>query len=257
MSKQGWYGVDLDGTLARWDHFVPASEIGEPIPAMVDRVKAWLAAGEEVRIVTARAGWPDCIPYVQEFSRKVFGVVLPVTASKDDAMIELWDDRAVQVIRNLGIPVIEGAALNGDPGTGFEPRVINGVDMGPFECGNCRFFNGTNACNQETMMAVSTRPRHPDGTVEVFAPDCCEYVARTGKAVDTRGLFAYPVDMLRRALIQARIFRRLQRTNLSPARKSELLERMTAEAFATVAAPSANEWRELWEDGGPAPQSKE
>jgi hypothetical protein len=65
----------------------------------------------------------------------------------------------------------------GENGTGFEKR----INKGPFECGNCSYFNGTNACNEEHMLAHSKQPRWPDGTIQVEGPDCCEYVERVGK----------------------------------------------------------------------------
>jgi len=52
--SNGWIGVDLDGTLAYYDEWRGLYHIGEPIPAMVDRVKRWLAEGRDVRIFTAR-----------------------------------------------------------------------------------------------------------------------------------------------------------------------------------------------------------
>lgn len=101
----GWIGVDLDGTLARYEGW-KGDLIGEPIPAMQARVKRWLAAGKEVRIFTARAqNHPDQIPLIEAWCREHLGQVLPVTATKDYAMVELWDDRAVQVIPNVGEPV--------------------------------------------------------------------------------------------------------------------------------------------------------
>ena len=51
---QGWIGVDLDGTLAYYDHWRGPHHIGDPIPAMLNRVKSWLAEGKDVRIFTAR-----------------------------------------------------------------------------------------------------------------------------------------------------------------------------------------------------------
>ena len=54
----GWIGVDLDGTLARYDGWKGPEHIGEPLMPMVERVKAWLAEGREVRIMTARVS-PD------------------------------------------------------------------------------------------------------------------------------------------------------------------------------------------------------
>lgn len=99
----GWIGVDFDGTLA--------TDLGStPIPLMVERIKRWLAAGIEVRIVTARVSLASDTPKnVQENRREVerwclavFGQVLPVTCEKDYRMYQLWDDRAVQVIKDTG-----------------------------------------------------------------------------------------------------------------------------------------------------------
>jgi hypothetical protein len=70
---------------------------------MAQRVRDWIAAGEDVRIFTARASVPDQIPRVQAWCEKHFGVRLLVTNAKDFAMIELWDDRCVQVKMNTGI----------------------------------------------------------------------------------------------------------------------------------------------------------
>lgn len=115
---QGWIGVDLDGTLAVYDGWRGEDHIGEPIPAMLERVKAWLAAGIEVRIVTARAFDPRMIEngfHVSTMSRrealeaikawcvKHIGRELPIQCHKDFGMIELWDDRAVQVVKNTGL----------------------------------------------------------------------------------------------------------------------------------------------------------
>lgn len=70
---------------------------------MVERVKQWLADGMEVRIVTARVGnGQAAIFYIKQWCANVFGQVLPVTATKDFQMIELWDDRCVQVEKNTG-----------------------------------------------------------------------------------------------------------------------------------------------------------
>lgn len=115
MSVSGWIGVDLDGTLAEY-HGWGDGGIGKPIPAMVNRVKAWLEAGVTVKIVTARVGFTCRSDFernamkgqrdmIDAWCLHVFGQKLEITASKDLAMIELWDDRAVQVIMNTGEPV--------------------------------------------------------------------------------------------------------------------------------------------------------
>jgi hydroxymethylpyrimidine pyrophosphatase-like HAD family hydrolase len=59
-----WIGVDLDGTLAHYTGWRGAEHIGVPIPAMLERVQAWVAAGVTVKIFTARASVPEYIPYI-------------------------------------------------------------------------------------------------------------------------------------------------------------------------------------------------
>jgi hypothetical protein len=60
-----------------------------------------------VRIFTARVGGsPEYAaaarPYIERWCREHIGEVLPITATKDFGMYELWDDRAVQVECNTG-----------------------------------------------------------------------------------------------------------------------------------------------------------
>ena len=100
----GWIAVDLDGTLAQYTHWVGPHHIGEPVPAMLQRVKDWLAAGKDVRIFTARVSDqdPSVVETIQAWCEVHIGKVLPVTNVKDYQMIELWDDRAVQVVPNIG-----------------------------------------------------------------------------------------------------------------------------------------------------------
>jgi hypothetical protein len=118
--RPGWIGVDLDGCLAKEEGWQGVDHIGEPVPAMVERVKRWLSEGKEVRIMTARVAGDDRIANearrrIQEWCKRHLGVVLPVTNEKDPAMIELWDDRARQVERNTGEVVgSEGYRLSGD-----------------------------------------------------------------------------------------------------------------------------------------------
>jgi hypothetical protein len=102
MSRKGWIGVDLDGTLAYYEHWVGPDHIGEPIPAMVDRVKRWIDKGITVKIFTARAGEAERIPFIKEWVIKHIGVDLEITNVKDYGMFELWDDRAIRVIPNTG-----------------------------------------------------------------------------------------------------------------------------------------------------------
>jgi hypothetical protein len=116
----GWIGVDLDGTLAKYEGWQGAAHIGEPVGEMLFRVKKWLAEGRDVRIFTARVSFPKDIPlmgkskevadavgrkFESDLAREAIkrwclehiGVELPITNEKDYGMIELWDDRAVQL----------------------------------------------------------------------------------------------------------------------------------------------------------------
>ncbi len=122
----GWIGVDLDGTLAEYDGWQGVNHIGPPVPAMLQRVRDWLQAGVQVRIFTARV-YPlapaACLPgarvstsdpdprvasaataveYIQAWLQQHVGCELPLTCVKDYGMLELWDDRAIQVVRNTG-----------------------------------------------------------------------------------------------------------------------------------------------------------
>lgn len=49
MSAGGWIGVDLDGTLAEYGGWKGADHIGAPVPAMLARVRAWLADAERAK----------------------------------------------------------------------------------------------------------------------------------------------------------------------------------------------------------------
>lgn len=103
----GWIGVDLDGTLA---HYASgqAPHIGEPIPAMMKRVKDWLDEGQEVKICTARAAHGEAeISRVRDWLEQHGLGDLEVTCQKDFYMIELWDDKAIQVKPNTGEPLVD------------------------------------------------------------------------------------------------------------------------------------------------------
>ncbi len=107
-----WIGVDLDGTLAEHDMWISQNHIGKPVPEMVKRVRTWVAQGITIKIVTARASIPECIPPVQAWLKKNDLPPFEVTNQKDFNMIELWDDRAIQVIRNTGRPAANGSILS-------------------------------------------------------------------------------------------------------------------------------------------------
>jgi hypothetical protein len=101
-----WIGVDLDGTLAEYHRWMGIEHIGDPVPAMLERVKGWLAEGVEVRIFTARVCRPAdrgaAIRRIGDWCEMHGLPRLQVTNTKDYGMIELWDDRAVRVEMNVG-----------------------------------------------------------------------------------------------------------------------------------------------------------
>jgi len=125
-----WIGVDFDGTLVLYvDGMYP--EIGAPILIMVERVRAWLAAGVQVRIFTARCSWlpgatkamtrkrqDDAYAQketIREWTIAHLGQPLAVTCEKDYKCRMIWDDRAVQMVPNTGVPLAEAiAATVGD-----------------------------------------------------------------------------------------------------------------------------------------------
>ena len=100
-----WIGVDLDGTLARDLGSTRGDDIGSPIEPMLVRVQKWIAEGRTVKIFTARASSPRQVVAIKEWLVSCGLPELEVTNVKDLHMIELWDDRCVQVTTNLGEPI--------------------------------------------------------------------------------------------------------------------------------------------------------
>lgn len=94
--------MDFDGTLSEYHEYIVAKRFGPPIPLMMARVRGWLRDGVTVKLVTARAADPDEAKAVQDWCEANGLPRLEVTDRKDYGMIELWDDRAIQVERNTG-----------------------------------------------------------------------------------------------------------------------------------------------------------
>jgi len=111
-NSNGWVGIDLDGTLAKYDKWRGPEHIGEPIAPMVEYVKSLIANGIEVKIVTARAAtsrilededlYNTVITKIRQWCYKHLGKRLDVTAEKDFGMVFLVDDRVVAVEKNTG-----------------------------------------------------------------------------------------------------------------------------------------------------------
>ena len=103
-----WIGVDLDGTLAEYRGFEGHENIGKPVPAMLELVRGWLAEDIKVKIFTARVSGNTADAeraryYVKKWLEKECGITdMEVTCIKDYYMVELYDDRAVQVEFNTG-----------------------------------------------------------------------------------------------------------------------------------------------------------
>jgi hypothetical protein len=131
--EKGWHGVDLDGTLAEYHGWKSETHIGKPIPKMVDKVKDWLANGEDVKIFTARATIKEAVKAIEEWCIKHIGQKLEVTNKKDFAMIDLWDDRAKEVEKNTG-EIKAAQETSHEDGTLWNGILISGF-TGPEEEG--------------------------------------------------------------------------------------------------------------------------
>jgi len=61
--------------------------------------------------MTARASVPEMIPPIEKWLKKHGLGGLEITSCKDFDMVELWDDRAIQVVFNTGKPVMTQSLL--------------------------------------------------------------------------------------------------------------------------------------------------
>ena len=140
---RGWYGFDLDGTLAKYDGWRGIDHIGEPVKPMVDLIKRMHDEGKVVKVMTARVApkekpevkpnpylenhWviesPDDMPwavhaeawtpreFIQDWCYRFLGFVPDIVYQKDHLMLELYDDRVKQVVPNEGW-LIEDIAMS-------------------------------------------------------------------------------------------------------------------------------------------------
>ena len=131
---RGWYGFDLDGTLAKYDGWRGIDHIGEPVKPMVDLIKRMHGEGKVVKVMTDRVApkekpevkpnpylenhWviesPDDMPwavhagawtpreFIQDWCDRFLGFVPDIVYQKDHLMTELYDDRVKQVVPNEG-----------------------------------------------------------------------------------------------------------------------------------------------------------
>ena len=139
---KGWYGFDLDGTLAKYDKWEGIDHIGEPVKPMVDLIRKMHDDGKVVKILTARVAprsnieirpnpyptdqavydavgrdneerysdiyrapkWTAC-DFIYDWCLKNLGFIPEITHEKDHLMLELYDDRVKQVVPNEGLLV--------------------------------------------------------------------------------------------------------------------------------------------------------
>ncbi|MGD0208162.1 MAG: hypothetical protein ABSC89_11190 [Verrucomicrobiota bacterium] len=127
-----WIGVDLDGTLARDLGSTRGDEIGSPIEPMLVRVQKWIAEGRTVKIFTARASSPRQVVAIKEWLVSCGLPDLEVTNVKDQRMIELWDDRCVQVTTNLGEPIGKKAGFRHPRQARMREEDRQGISLGLF-----------------------------------------------------------------------------------------------------------------------------
>lgn len=116
MGKQ-IIACDLDGTLAKYDGWKGKYHIGEVIHEVASAIAAAQKQGDEVWIHTARVSDPEDTEsmeiihkWLSDNNIRVEGV----TCVKFKFFTQFWDDRALQVIKNQGIFVINPAQLDTD-----------------------------------------------------------------------------------------------------------------------------------------------
>jgi hypothetical protein len=75
--------------------------------------------------------------------------------------------------------------IKGEGGTGYEPSVVNGKNMGHFDCDNCHFFKA-GTCGHPEMIARAKKAgvELKDGRRPVDPEGCCEFVDRVGRSTE-------------------------------------------------------------------------
>ena len=126
VEGKGWYGFDLDGTLAKYDGWKGIDHIGEPVKPMVELIKRMHDEGKVVKIMTARIAphkledgtvgesyitVPDgekgatrnyAHQFINDWCHFNLGFIPEIVYQKDHLMLELYDDRVKQVVPNEG-----------------------------------------------------------------------------------------------------------------------------------------------------------
>ncbi len=109
-----WIGVDLDGTLAYYDDTTGFDRVGKIVKDLAKRIRRWQELGYTVKIFTARASMEETLPPIRKWLKKHKLGDLEITNKLDRYCVEIWDDRAVQVKPNTGIP-FRSLSVNSHP----------------------------------------------------------------------------------------------------------------------------------------------
>ena len=96
-------GFDLDGTLAKRESPFNADTVGEPVKAMVAKLREHLDAGDECVIFTARAVDEGSTKVIHAWLKEHGLPKLKVTNVKTPGLKILYDDRAVSVKPDKGV----------------------------------------------------------------------------------------------------------------------------------------------------------
>ena len=97
-----WIGVDIDGTLFKDEGWKGINHFGEIVKKMKERIEKLLSQGKKVKIFTARAWDKKAIQPIKDVLKLNGLPDLEITNIKDPGMVNLYDDRAVQVRKNTG-----------------------------------------------------------------------------------------------------------------------------------------------------------
>lgn len=114
LNKADVYAVDFDGCLFSTFEPYDPRKIGKPIWPMIKFTQRLIENGKKVVILTARVNSKEHtqkqLIYTRNLIRKAckqfIGKELPITAEKHSNMKVMFDDRAVQVVRDQGLLVL-------------------------------------------------------------------------------------------------------------------------------------------------------
>lgn len=96
-NTKGFYLVDLDDTLAKYVGPSGNTEIGPPNIEILGVVHYLRELGFEIRLFTARAGFPSEVDKIEEWLTKHKLEWMAITNVKDHGAIAIIDDKAVPV----------------------------------------------------------------------------------------------------------------------------------------------------------------